>query len=62
MTDFDVTSEVEKDRAMHAWMNKVNARLTEIEKRIGSKSTESFNDLSCRLGQLDHRLKKLEGI
>ncbi len=59
MTDFDLDSVLkqllERDRQVHSWMNKVHARLAELERRIGNGAAPSLNDLDCRIGALERK-------
>lgn len=51
----------ELERIWHSWANKAGGRLDALESRVGiHPANESFNDLSCRIGTIDYRLKQLE--
>jgi len=59
MSDLEIVRLMEINREMHAQINKLTARLTKVEKLLGTP-TESFNDLSCKVGDLKRRVIQLE--
>ncbi len=50
---------LEKNRVIHRHINEITTRLKLVEKLLGTP-TESFNDLSCKVGDISRRLAKLE--